>query len=76
MNDYRNLDLHTIKGQIAELAAIEESASFIMNEEVDFNPLKIRHNCAETAEALKILKEGNVVSFDGIRNVNLPSAYS
>lgn len=71
MNDYRNLDLHTIKGQIAELAAIEESASFIMNEEVDFNPLKIRHNCTETAEALKILKEGNVISFDGIRNVNL-----
>ena len=71
MNDYRNLDLHTIKGQIAELAAIEESASLIMNEEVDFNPLNIRHNCAETAEALKILKEGNVVSFDGIRNVNL-----
>ena len=70
MNDYRNLDLHVIKGQIAELAAIEESASFIMNEEVDFNPLKIRHNCLETSEALKILKEGNVISFDGIRNVN------
>jgi len=70
MNSYDNLDLNIIKGQIAQAAAIKEAASFLMEERVDFNPLKIRHNCEETKEALKILKEGNVISFDGIRNVN------
>ena len=70
MNSYDNLDLNIIKGQIAQAAAIKEAASFLMEEKVDFNPLKIRHNCEETKEALKILKEGNVISFDGIRNVN------
>ncbi len=70
MNSYSNLDLDIIKGQVAQAAAIKEAASFLMEEKVDFNPLKIRHNCEETKEALKILKEGNVISFDGIRNVN------
>ncbi len=70
MNDYSSLDLHIIKKEICNLASIKESQDFIMSEEVSFNPLEIENKAYETKEALNLLKEGNVVTFDGIYNVN------
>ena len=70
MNDYSSLDLHIIKKEICNLASIKESQDFIMSEEVSFNPLEIENKAHETKEALNLLKEGNVVTFDGIYNVN------
>ena len=70
MNKYNSLDLNIIKDKIKDFAAIEDAKSFIIDEEVIFNPLQIRKNVLETSEALKLIKEGNVVSFDGINNVN------
>ena len=51
MNDYSNLDLDVIHQQIAASAAIKEAKDLILNEEVSFNPLQIRKNTSETAEA-------------------------
>ncbi|MBQ1533206.1 MAG: Smr/MutS family protein [Erysipelotrichaceae bacterium] len=70
MNDYSNLDLDVIHQQIAKNAAIREAKDLILNEEVSFNPLQIRKKISETAEALKLLNEGFLISFDGIENVS------
>lgn len=70
MTDYNNLDLDVIKEKIGEFASIAEAKSFILKQEVDFNPLKIRKNNLETAEFLELLKKNESFSFDGIYNVN------
>ena len=70
MNDYVCLDLPVIKKQIADLASIKESQDFIMAEEVIFNPLHIKNKALETKEALNLLLQDNIISFDGIKNVN------
>ena len=70
MTDYNNLDLHVIKEKIGEFASIAEAKSFILNEEVSFNPLKIRKNVKETAEFLELLNKNETFSFDGIYNVD------
>lgn len=70
MNNYNNLDLNIIKQYVSENAYIKEAKTFIIDENIDFNPLVIRKNIAETREALKILKENNVINFDGIYNIN------
>ncbi len=70
MNDYKNLNLDAIKKQLKDFAAIEEAKAFIDSEMVDFNPLVIRKNVKETAEAMKILADGNNISFDGICNIS------
>ena len=67
---YSNLDLDIIKKQICKTVPVKEAQDFIMSEEVSFNPLVIRKNASETAEALKLLQENNTVSFDGIFNVD------
>ena len=64
---YSNLDLDIIKKQICKTVPVKEAQDFIMSEEVSFNPLVIRKNTAETAEALKLLKENNTVSFTELR---------
>ena len=70
MNDFACLDLDIIRKQVSEYAAIEESRAFIVEEEVPFNPLLIRKNVTETREAMKLLQNGLMLSFDGICNVN------
>ncbi len=70
MNNYSNLDLDVIKKQITDFAAIEEAKSFIMDEEVPFNPLEIRKNVTETGEAMTLMKQDVIVSFDGVFCVN------
>ena len=70
MNDYACLDLDIIRKQVSEYAAIEESRSLIVEEEVPFNPLQIRKNISETKEAMKLLQNGLILSFEGIYNVN------
>ncbi|MBQ3295136.1 MAG: Smr/MutS family protein [Erysipelotrichaceae bacterium] len=70
MTDYNNLDLHVIKERIGEFASIAEAKSFILSEEVSFNPLKIRKNAKETAEFLDLLNRNESFSFDGIYNVD------
>ncbi|MBO7676813.1 MAG: hypothetical protein J6S49_04810, partial [Erysipelotrichaceae bacterium] len=70
MTDYNNLDLNVIKEKIGEFASIAEAKSFILSEEVSFNPLKIRKNTRETAEFLDLLNKNESFSFDGIYNVN------
>ncbi|MBQ1477837.1 MAG: Smr/MutS family protein [Erysipelotrichaceae bacterium] len=64
--DYQSLDLDKVKQEIAGFASIDEAKTFIMNEDVSFNPLQIRNNLLLTREAIEILKEGHVLSFDGI----------
>lgn len=70
MNNYDNLDLNIIRRKVADHAYIEEARSFIVDEEVVFNPLQIRKNVRETKEAMKILKDGEIINFDGIINNN------
>ncbi len=70
MTDYNNLDLNVIKERIAEFASIDEAKSFILSEDVTFNPLKIRKNIHETAELLELLNKNESFSFDGIYNVD------
>ncbi|MBO7677008.1 MAG: hypothetical protein J6S49_05800, partial [Erysipelotrichaceae bacterium] len=70
MTDYNNLDLDVIKERIKEFASINEAKSFILNEQVDFNPLKIRKNTKETAEFLDLLNKNESFSFDGVYNIN------
>ena len=70
MTDYNNLDLNVIKEKIGEFASIAEAKSFILNEEVPFNPLKIRKNTRETAEFLDLLNKNESFSFDGIFNID------
>ena len=70
MTDYNNLDLDVIKGKIGEFASIAEAKSFILKEEVSFNPLKIKKNTLETAEFLDLLNKNESFSFDGIYNIN------
>ncbi|MBR5341566.1 MAG: Smr/MutS family protein [Erysipelotrichaceae bacterium] len=70
MSNYTNLDLDIIRKSISDLAAIDEAQDFIMSESVSFNPLEIKKKTLETKEALKLLKENNNVSFDGIFNIN------
>ncbi|MBP5279863.1 MAG: hypothetical protein J6Z03_05205, partial [Erysipelotrichaceae bacterium] len=70
MTDYNNLDLDVIKERIKEFASIDEAKSFILNEQVDFNPLKIRKNTKETAEFLDLLNKNESFSFDGVYNIN------
>ena len=69
MNYYDNIQLNLIKNKIAEHCFVKEAQDFIYNEQVDFNPLVIKKNIKETSEALKILKDGAIVNFDGINNV-------
>ena len=69
MNNYTNLDLDIIKEKICDYAYIDEAKSFIMNQQVDFNPLVIKKNLNECREALNILKENNTINFDGIHNI-------
>ncbi|MBQ0035344.1 MAG: Smr/MutS family protein [Firmicutes bacterium] len=70
MNDYRSLDLPFIKSKIAEYASILEAKEQILDQEIIYNPLVIKSNITETKEALNILKDDYVISFDGINNVN------
>ena len=70
MNSYSCLDLDIIKQKVASLACINEAKDFICEEEVPFNPLQIKNNLVQTKEALNILKDNNVINFDGIENIN------
>jgi len=70
MDNYSCIDLNIIKNQIADLAAVNEAKSFIIDEEVSFNPLVINNKLENTKQALKILQEGNIIGFDGIENIN------
>ena len=70
MNRYDNLDLDIIKNKIIEFASIDEAKTFILDEEVSFNPLVIKKKNHETKEALKLLKDNEIISFEGIYNVN------
>ena len=69
MENYNNLDLDIIKQKVCEYCFIEEARSFILEDYVDYNPLVIKKNIGETKEALKILKDNNIINFDGIYNV-------
>ncbi|MDO4197389.1 MAG: Smr/MutS family protein [Erysipelotrichaceae bacterium] len=69
-NNYRCLDLHTVLKKISSLASIEEGKQYIENEEIDYNPLLIKKKNNEVKEALKLLREGFIVHFDGIYNVS------
>lgn len=67
--NYSSIDLTTVKEEVANFACISESRDFIMSEEVPFNPLVIRKNLKETADALAILQKDMNLSFDGVKNV-------
>lgn len=68
MNNYNSIDLNKIKELVLEYCSIEDSKTFIFNEEVSFNPLMIKKKIKETSEALKLLKNDFYLSFDGIEN--------
>lgn len=70
MNNYETLDLNQIKELVLEYCAIDDSKTFILNEDVSFNPLIIRRNINETKEALNLLKNNFYLSFDGVVNLN------
>ena len=70
MSNYNCLDLNIIKEKIVEFASIEEAKSFLLKEEVDFNPLIIKKNSLQTKEALFLIKKEINVHFAGIENVN------
>ena len=70
MNKYQNLDTDIIKNRIIKHAYIDEAKDFILDEEVVFNPLVINKKLQETSEALKVLRNGEIINFDGIKNNN------
>jgi len=71
MSDYFNcIDLDRIKKLVYDLATIDEAKSFILNEDVEFNPLVIKQKSNETKEAMHILSKGINVQFSGISCVN------
>ena len=70
MNNYHSIDLDKIKELVLEYCAIEDSKTFILNEEVNFNPLVIKNNLKQTKEILDLLKDNFSISFDGIENLN------
>ncbi|MGN1406190.1 MAG: Smr/MutS family protein [Erysipelotrichaceae bacterium] len=69
MNSYEEIDLLKVKENVSEFAFIEDAKSFIMNEEVVFNPLHIKRKINETEQMLKLIREGLSISFDGIENI-------
>ena len=69
MNNYEEIDLLKVKEKVAEFTFIEDAKTFIMDEEVIFNPLHIKRKINETAQMLKLIKEGRSISFDGIENI-------
>ena len=70
MNNYSEIDLNKVKEDVAKYASIDDSKSFILNEEVPFNPIRIKRNISETKEILELLKKDNFISFDGIENIS------
>lgn len=70
MNNYSCLDLDIIQERVAQFASILEAKSFILNEEVPFNPLLIKKNALLTKEALTLINNDINVHFSGIENVN------
>lgn len=70
MNNYDQLDLNDVKEKVAGYASIDDSKSFIMNEEVSFNPIRISRNIKETSELLELIKKDITISFGGIENIN------
>ena len=70
MNNYNQIDLNEVKEKIIKFAEIEDTKSFILNEEVSFNPLVIERKLKETKEALLLLKDNFDISFSGIININ------
>lgn len=69
MNNYDQIDLDKVKEDVAKLAVVNSSKSFILNEEVPFNPIKINRNISETNELLNFLNNGYELSFDGIEDI-------
>ena len=70
MANYNNLDLNLIKEKIIEFASITEAKTFILEENVSFNPLKIKKKANETKEMLNLLNNNESFSFEGIYNIN------
>ena len=70
MANYNNLDLNLIKEKIVEFASITEAKTFILDENVSFNPLKIKKQANETKEMLNLLNNNESFSFEGIYNIN------
>ncbi|MDO4500599.1 MAG: Smr/MutS family protein [Erysipelotrichaceae bacterium] len=70
MNKYDAIDLLKVKEKVTEYCAIEDAKEYILNEEVNFNPLLITNKLALTSEALDLLKKNFSLSFDGIQNLN------
>lgn len=69
MNNYNSIDLNKVKEQVLEFCAIDDSKTFILNEEVSFNPLQIKKNLRQSDEVIKLLNKGFNISFDGIENI-------
>ena len=70
MSNYNAIDLNKVKELVLEYCAIEDSKTFILQEEVCFNPLVIKNNLKQTKEALDLLNNGFSISFDGIENLD------
>lgn len=70
MNSYSCIDLDIIKEKVSSFASIEEAKTFIIDEDVEYNPLIIKQKALETSEAMNILKKEINVQFSGIKNVN------
>ena len=71
MNDYKSLDLDKVKNIIASYSDNDFVKEYILNENIDFNPLIINRKLNETKEFLKYLNDGYTISFDEIINPKL-----
>ena len=70
MSNYNEIDLDKVKEEVCKYCVIEDAKKYILDEKVVFNPLLIKNNLKETAEAIKLLKNNFILSFDGIENLN------
>lgn len=70
MSNYNSIDLYELKKIISEYAYINEAKEYILDEEVDFNPLVIKNKLKLTKEALNLLINNFNCSFDGIENID------
>lgn len=68
MNNLNSIDFDKVKNIIAGFSPIEETKEFILNEQIDYNPLIINRKLSETKEFFNYIVNNHSLSFDGIVN--------
>lgn len=66
---YKALELDLVLALVADKCSFSVAKERILNSEINFNPLAIKRNMAETKEALMILKDHDRFHFDDVLDI-------